>query len=55
MILFSEILLVLGTILMLIVAYMSSLTYGLFWSGVAMIVWGIILIYAMSKKGGDDR
>ena len=44
MIIFGELLLVIGTILMIVPCYMVGLEIGLLVTGIAVIIWGIILL-----------
>ena len=57
MIVFGELLLVIGTILMIIPCYMVGLEIGLLVTGVAVIIWGMILLKLASiyQTGRGDN
>lgn len=48
---FSEFLLVLGTIFMIVSFFMHSMIVGVLFTGISLIVWGVVLLKAISKKG----
>lgn len=48
---FSEFLLVLGTIFMIVSFFMHSIIVGVFFTGISLIVWGVVLLKAISKRG----
>lgn len=57
MIIFGELLLVIGTILMIVPCYMVGLEIGLLVTGVAVIIWGMILLKLASihQAGRGDK
>lgn len=58
MIIFGELLLVIGTILMIVPCYMVGLEIGLLVTGVAVIIWGMILLKLASirpTERGDNK
>ena len=58
MVLFGELLLVIGTILMIVPCYMVGLEIGLLVTGVAVIIWGMILLKLASihpTGRGDNK
>lgn len=58
MIIFGELLLVIGTILMIIPCYMVGLEIGLLVTGIAVIIWGMILLKLASIRQtgrGDNK
>ncbi|MBK0347887.1 hypothetical protein JDW15_04415 [Aerococcaceae bacterium zg-ZJ1578] len=54
MVILGELLMIIGTILLIVAGVIVNTTVGLVVSGVCSLLWGLFLLKVATLKGGDD-